>query len=172
MSARGDGIAPVLTLRRAPSLVVDAPALDDVQQQAVAHRGGVLRVLGGPGTGKTTTAIEVVVARVASGEATPDQCLVLTSSRTAAGSLRERVTARLGRTSTEPLARTHQAFGFGILRQAAALRGDPAPRLLSGPEQDVILRELLAGHRSGDTRGPDWPERVREALPKIGRAHV
>ena len=107
-------------------------------------------MLGGPGTGKTTVAVEAVVDRVNSGEATPDQCLVLTSSRVAAARLRERVTARLGGTSTEPLARTHQAFGFGILRQAAALRGDPTPRLLSGPEQDVILRELLAGHASGE----------------------
>lgn len=175
MSARGDGIAPVLTLRRAPSLVVDAPALDEVQQQAVAHRGGVLRVLGGPGTGKTTTAIEAVVARVHAGEVTPDQCLVLTSSRVGAGSLRERVTARLGRTSTEPLARTHQAFGFGILRQAAALRGDPTPRLLSGPEQDVILRDLLAGHAADDggllagrTPAPAWPEALHAALTTRG----
>ena len=158
----------MLTLRRAPSLVAEAPALDDVQQAALAHRGGVLRVLGGPGTGKTTTAIEAVVARVESGRATPDQCLVLTSSRVAAGSLRERVTARLGGTSTEPLARTHQALGFGILRQAAALRGDPTPRLLSGPEQDVILRELLAGHAAGEGTGPGWPERVHVALAHAG----
>jgi superfamily I DNA/RNA helicase/RecB family exonuclease len=158
----------MLTLRRAPSLVVQPPPLDDVQRAAVDHRGGVLRVLGGPGTGKTTTAIELVVDRVVRDGIAPDQCLLLTSSRVAAGSLRERVTARLGRTSTEPLARTHQAFGFGILRQATALRGLPAPRLLSGPEQDVILRELLAGHASGETRGPEWPERVREALPTKG----
>jgi len=128
----------------------------------------VLRVLGGSGTGKTTTAVEVVVDRVERDDLRPDQCLLLTSSRLAAGSLRERVTARLGRTSTEPLARTHQAFGFGILRQAAALRGDPTPRLLSGPEQDVILRELLAGHAAGETQGPRWPERVLEALPTKG----
>ncbi len=70
----------MLTLRRAPSVVAQAPPLDDVQLAALAHRGGVLRVLGGPGTGKTTTAIEAVVARVESGEATPDQCLILTSS--------------------------------------------------------------------------------------------
>lgn len=157
----------MLTLRRAPSVVAEAPPLDDVQLAALAHRGGVLRVLGGPGTGKTTTAIEAVVARVESGEATPDQCLILTSSRVAAGSLRERVTARLGGTSTEPLARTHQALGFGILRQAAALRGDPTPRLLSGPEQDVILRELLAGHVEEGT-GPAWPERVHLALGTRG----
>ncbi|SDO61289.1 Superfamily I DNA or RNA helicase [Pedococcus dokdonensis] len=157
----------MLNLRRAPSVVAEAPPLDDVQLAALAHRGGVLRVLGGPGTGKTTLAIEAVVARVQSGEAAADQCLVLTSSRVAAGSLRERVTARLGGTSTEPLARTHQALGFGLLRQAAALRGDPTPRLLSGPEQDVILRELLAGHAAEGT-GPVWPERVQLALGTRG----
>jgi superfamily I DNA/RNA helicase/RecB family exonuclease len=157
----------VLTLRRAPSVVAEAPPLDDVQRAALAHRGGVLRVLGGPGTGKTTTAIEAVVARVEAGEVTPDQCLILTSSRVSASSLRERVTGRLGGTSTEPLARTHQALGFGILRQAAALRGDPTPRLLSGPEQDVILRELLAGHAEEGT-GPAWPERVHLALGTRG----
>ncbi|KRF22072.1 ATP-dependent DNA helicase [Phycicoccus sp. Soil802] len=157
----------MLNLRRAPSVVAEAPPLDDVQLAALAHRGGVLRVLGGPGTGKTTTAIEAVVSRVESGEATPDQCLILTSSRVAAGSLRERVTARLGGTSTEPLARTHQALGFGILRQAAAMRGDPTPRLLSGPEQDVILRELLAGHGAEGT-GPAWPERVHLAMGTRG----
>jgi superfamily I DNA/RNA helicase/RecB family exonuclease len=160
----------VLTLRRAPSVVADAPPLDEVQRAVLDHRGGVLRVLGGPGTGKTTTAVELVASRVEAGEATPDQCLMLTSSRVAAGSLRERVTARLGRTSTEPLARTLQAFGFGILRQAAALRGDPTPRLLSGPEQDVILRELLAGH-AAEGSGPAWPDRLHLALPTRGFRH-
>jgi len=128
----------------------------------------VLRVLGAPGTGKTSTAIEIVVDRVRLGEATPDQCLVLTASRTAAADLRDRITARVGGTTTEPLARTHQALGFGILRQGAALRGDPSPRLLSGPEQDVILRELLAGHASGDGKAPDWPDEVKAALATRG----
>ena len=95
----------MLNLRRAPSVVAEAPPLDDVQLAALAHRGGVLRVLGGPGTGKTTTAIEAVVARVESGEATPDQCLILTSSRVAAGSLRERVTARLAGRGAQLLVR-------------------------------------------------------------------
>ena len=158
----------MLTLRRAPSLAVAAPRLDAEQRAAVAHRGPVLRVLGGPGTGKSTTAVEVVVGRVDAGEVEPDQCLLLTSSRLASAALRERVTARLARTSTEPLARTHQSFGFGILRQAAALHGDPSPRLLSGPEQDVILRDLLEGHRRGDSPGPRWPERVHEALTTRG----
>jgi len=98
----------------------------------------------------------------------PDQCLVLTASRTAAAELRERVTARIAGTTTEPLARTHQGLGYGILRQAAALRGDASPRLLSGPEQDVVLRELLAGHACSEGKVPLWPAPVRAALTTRG----
>lgn len=144
------------------------PDLDGVQRAAVAFAGPRLRVLGGPGTGKTTIAVETVVAAVARGEVRPDQCLLLTATRLSAAALRERVTARIGGTTTEPLARTHSSFGFGLLRQDAALRGAPTPRLLSGPEQDVILRELLAGYAAGDPPGPVWPERVREALGTRG----
>ncbi len=159
----------MVQLRRAQALVVETPPLDDEQLSVLATTGAPLvRVLGAPGTGKTTTAVELVVDRVGSGRLTPDQCLLLTSTRAAAAGLRERVTARLDRTSTEALARTHQAFGFGILRQNAALRGDDAPRLISGPEQDVVLRELLAGHAHGDSPAPAWPEHVRVALDKRG----
>jgi superfamily I DNA/RNA helicase/RecB family exonuclease len=128
----------------------------------------VLRVLGAPGTGKTTTAIEIVVDRVQQDGIGPDQCLVLAASRTAAADLRERITARIAGTTTQPLARTHQALGFGILRQAAALRGDPSPRLLSGPEQDVILRELLAGHACNEGKAPSWPAPMQAALATRG----
>ena len=158
----------MVLLRRAPALVVDAPSLDDEQQAVLDAHGPLVRVLGAPGTGKTTTAVELVVDRVVRGGLTPDECLLLTSTRVAAARLREQVTARLARTSTEALARTHQAFGFGILRQAAALRGDDAPRLISGPEQDVVLRELLTGHERGDAPRPPWPAHVEPALDKRG----
>ena len=42
-----------------------------------------------------------------------------------------------------------------MLRREAALRGEPAPRLLSGPEQDVVIRDLLAGDIADGAR--DWP---------------
>ena len=126
-----------------------------------------LVVLGAPGTGKSTVAIETVVAAV-DGGLRPDECLLLAPTRVQAAVLRDRLTARLQATSTEPVARTHQSLAFGILREAAALHGEPAPRLLSGPEQDVVLRELLAGHAAGDGAGPQWPDFVREALPTRG----
>jgi len=155
----------VLTLARATPDEAAVPELDAVQRAVVDHRGGVLRVLGAPGTGKTTAAVEAVVGRVRSGEAGADGCLVLGPTRRAAAALRDRITARLAGTSTLPLARTPASLGFGILRQAAATRGDPSPRLLSGPEQDVILRDLLAGHEAGHAARPPWPERVELALP-------
>lgn len=157
----------MLTLRRAPALVVEAPALDAQQAAALVLKAPVARVLGGPGTGKSTLAVELVLDRVDRLGLTPDQCVVLAPTRLAAAALRDRLTARLARTSTEPLARTHQAFGFAVLRREAALRGAPAPRLLSGPEQDVVLRDLLAGHVANGA-GPLWPQRVAAALGTRG----
>jgi superfamily I DNA/RNA helicase/RecB family exonuclease len=158
----------MVILRRAPRAVVDPPELDPQQQAARADEAPVVRVLGGPGTGRTTLAVEIVVDRVERLGLAPEQCLVLAPTRLAAAGLRQRITARLGRTVTEPLARTAQAFAFAVLRREAALYGDPAPRLLSGPEQDVVLRELLAGHLARPDLAPHWPERVRGALATRG----
>jgi superfamily I DNA/RNA helicase/RecB family exonuclease len=137
---------------------VAPPQLDAAQRQVVEHAGGPLLVLAGPGTGKTTTLVEAAVARVSAGVPV-EQILMLTFSRRAAGELRDRVTARLDRTVREPIARTLHSYAFGVLRMAAVARGEPAPRLLSGPEQDVILRELVAG---GSTAR--WPVALRPAL--------
>jgi superfamily I DNA/RNA helicase/RecB family exonuclease len=137
---------------------VCAPELDAAQRRVLAHPGGPLLVLAGPGTGKTTTLVETAVARVEAGVPV-DQLLLLTFSRRAAGELRDRVTARLGRTVREPIARTLHSYAFGVLRLANLAQGLPAPRLLAGPEQDVILRELVAG--SDPKR---WPAPLRPAL--------
>ena len=142
--------------------------LDDAQRRAVEHRGGPVLVLAGPGTGKTTTIVEAVVQRVEAGEITPDQALVLTFSRRAAAELRERIAARLDRTIREPIARTFHSYAFGLLRANAARRGEPAPRLLSGPEQDLVVRELLEG--DVEEGGIEWPERLHPALLTRGFA--
>jgi superfamily I DNA/RNA helicase/RecB family exonuclease len=143
------------------------PVLDPAQQEVVDHPGGPLLVLAGPGTGKTTTLVEAVVARIAAG-ADPEQVLVLTFGRRAAAELRSRITARLGRATKEPLARTFHSYAFGVLRREAAARGEPAPRLLSGPEQDIVVRDLLAGDLAEGAAA--WPERLRPALATHGFA--
>lgn len=139
--------------------------LDTVQQQVVDHRGTPLRVLGAPGSGKTAVLVEAVVDRVARDGLDAGQVLVLAPTRLGAARLRELVTARLDRTVREPLARTPQSFAFGVLRQAAVVAGNPPPRLITGPEQDVVLRDLLAGHAAGEGIAPGWPD---DLLPALG----
>src|SRR5256714_7728764 len=114
------------------------------QREVVEERVGALLVLGGRGTGKTATLVEAVAARVAEGVA-PDRLLVLTFSRRMSAGLRDRIEARIARHATaEPQVRTFQAYAYGLLRRAAVEAGDPPPRLLTGPEQDLVIRELLA----------------------------
>ena len=143
-----------------PALV--APVLDADQQRVIGHDLGVLRVLAGPGTGKTTALVESVVERVSRRGVPIENILLLTFSRRAAGQLRDQVTARLQRTISEPVARTFHSYAFGVVRRAAVLAGDPPPRLLSGSEQDITLRELLAG-RLAD-RVDAWPPELSAAL--------
>jgi superfamily I DNA/RNA helicase len=75
------------------------PVLDATQQRVVDHKGGPLLVLAGPGTGKTTTIVAAVAERIERRGIDPSRILVLTFSRKAAGELRDRITARLGRTT-------------------------------------------------------------------------
>jgi superfamily I DNA/RNA helicase/RecB family exonuclease len=161
--------APPLRLARAAAAPVGALELDAEQRRVVTHRGGPLRVLAGPGTGKTSTIVEAVVDRVIRDGVNPERILVLTFSRRGAADLRERIAARLMRTIREPLARTFHSYAFGLLRREAVQAGEPAPRLLAGAEQDLMIRELLTGdvHEFG---ARDWPERLRPALLTRGFA--
>jgi superfamily I DNA/RNA helicase len=151
--ARGSSAAASYRLVR-PAAASAPPALEAGQRAVVDHPGGPLLVLAGPGSGKTTTLVEAAAARVAAG-VDPESLLLLTFSRRAATELRERVTARLARTTREPLARTFHSYAFGLLRAQAVARGERGPRLLSGPEQDLVVRELLGGEVELGTGA--WP---------------
>ena len=150
-----------LVAPRGPAGVAPPELLDPVQAAVVERRAGSgpAVLLGAPGTGKTTALVEAVVARVQRDGVPPDAVLVLAASRTAAAALRMRICARLGRTVREPLARTPHAYAFGLLRRARVLEGEPSPRLISGPEQDRVLADLLAGHAEGVVAAP--PEGAR-----------
>ncbi len=129
---------------------------------------GPVLVLAGPGTGKTTTLVEAVAARVLAG-ADPERILTLTFSRKAAGELRDRIGARLGQTVMAQSAWTFHAFAY-------ALAGDAQPpedagralHLLSGPEQDVLVRDLLVGDLLEGTGS--WPDELLVALRTRGFA--
>ncbi|MGH3390562.1 MAG: UvrD-helicase domain-containing protein, partial [Actinomadura sp.] len=105
-------------MRRAGPATAPAPVLDEQQRRVVEHERGPLLVLAGPGTGKTTTIVEAVVDRIDSRGIDPERVLVLTFSRKAAGELRERITARLHRTTRTPLALTFHGYAYALLRRA------------------------------------------------------
>src|ERR1700754_2384552 len=150
-----------------PDVAADVPTLDEHQQRVVDHPGGPLLVLAGPGTGKTTTLVEAIVDRIENRGARPDGVLALTFSRKAAEQLRDRVTARLGRTTSTTLSSTFHSFAYALIRRYAPAELYEAPlRLLSAPEQDVVLRELLTDH----PESVRWPESLAPAPDTPGFA--
>ncbi|MBF6297159.1 ATP-dependent helicase [Nocardia amamiensis] len=139
-------------------------------------------MLGGPGTGKTSLLVDIAAARIAAGS-DPESVLVLAHSKQAARAVRDAITARLAGpapgaeggvpgATREPLVRTVHSYAFSVLRRHAAAHGNPPPRLLTGAEQDAVLREMLRGDLADITAGANglWPQRLRPALALGGFA--
>lgn len=139
-----------------------AVELDEQQRAVVGSKHRRLRVLAGPGTGKTRTLVEAVVERVQQRGVPPDEILVLTFSRRAAAELGEHLSTRLAVTTTEPIVRTLHSYAYSVLRSAARRSGLPPPRLLGAAESDRMMADLLAGQLAAG--GRNWPAEFRAAL--------
>ncbi|KAA1247794.1 ATP-dependent helicase [Mycobacterium simiae] len=152
------------------------------EARAVLRPGlrGLVRIVGGPGTGKSSLLVEAAVAHIASG-ADPASVLLLTGAGRLGIRARSSLTTALLRSSAtasgriavrEPLVRTVHSYAYAVLRRAAERAGDAPPRLLTGAEQDAIIRELLAGDlEDGPTAGSDWPRHLWPALSTAGFAN-
>ncbi|WP_148280713.1 PD-(D/E)XK nuclease family protein [Nocardia cyriacigeorgica] len=72
----------------------------------------------------------------------------------------------------EPLVRTIHSYAFAVLRRHAVAQGNPPPRLLTGSEQDAVLREMLRGDLIDIAEGAThlWPQRLHPALGLAGFA--
>jgi superfamily I DNA/RNA helicase/RecB family exonuclease len=140
---------------------------------------GVVRVLGGPGTGKSCLLIDAAAARIAGG-ADPESVLLLTGSGRIGARARSALTTTLLRAAQagsrrtvirEPLVRTVHSYAFAVLRLAAQRAGGPPPRLVTSAEQDAIIAELLAGEMAdGPNATTAWPAELRAALCTAGFA--
>ncbi|GAA3915918.1 ATP-dependent DNA helicase AdnA [Microbacterium invictum] len=144
-----------------------APAGGDAAHRAVvelpADASGV--VAGAPGSGKTTCLLARVAHLVAAG-LSPDELLVLTPTRQTATELRDRLALAVGVATTGPLARSVAAFAYQLVRAAAVHAGEEPPQLLTGPDEDQLIADLLAGDAedelTGSSRWPEWlPAAVR-----------
>ncbi|HSI26566.1 MAG TPA: ATP-dependent DNA helicase [Aeromicrobium sp.] len=162
--------SPQYALRRRSGAPVAAPTLDASQQAVLEHfaqgPGGPLQVLAGPGTGKTTTLVELVIDRIEHGGLRPDQVLVLTFSRKAAQDIRTRIARRLARTTATTPAMTFHSFSYALLRAEQPAEAFAQPlRLLSAPEFDAAIADVLGG-----TDPMRWPAGLRDALRTRGMA--
>jgi len=150
-------VAPVTRASENPADASQLQALEAIRRGAESGRDstGHVVVTGGPGTGKTTLAVLAAAAAVGRGLA-PERVLVLAPTRAAAAALRDRVSVAIGVPTSVPMARTPAATAFAILNAQATLLGEPRPSLVSGAEQDVVLRELLEGRIGGRAARLEW----------------
>ena len=143
---------------------------DQLAAVEVPPGSGPVLVPGAPGTGKSTVLVEAAVRRTLRDGLDPERMLILAPGRLAADTLRDRFTARLDRSLSTTPARTWASYAFDLIRRAKAEGLLPLPRqpkLLSGPEQDLIIKELLEGHALPGLELP-WPEDLGAALQTRG----
>jgi len=172
-------LAPAPTARQL-GVSLDA---DQARAVAAAVNGQGLLIAGAPGAGKTSVLTQAAIqilqnrndatsgAKLAS-TPTTHPLLYIAPSRRAAGDLRTQISAQLDRPLTAPVVRTASAVAFSILKQFADVEGAGAPRLISGPEQDRILGDLLEGHLTGEgVKLPVLPGLTSEVLQLKGFRH-
>jgi len=127
-----------------------------------------------PGTGKTHHLTQRALRYLSDG-LDPARLLILAPTRTAATRMRDTIAAASDRSLSVAPTRAWAAYAFDLLKRAQTrglLTGvEGNLKLLSGPEQDVIIGELLANHAEGIAPGPAWPDSLREALPTRGFRH-
>lgn len=139
---------------------------DDAQRSVIelpVDASGV--VVGAPGSGKSTVVVARVAALVAAG-LDPDRVLVLTPTRPAATALRDELALAVGVATAGPLAKSVAALAFQIVRAVLVSAEADPPQLLTGPDEDRIVQDLLAGdaedEAAGTSRWPAWlPAEVR-----------
>jgi superfamily I DNA/RNA helicase/RecB family exonuclease len=160
-------VAPTASQKSVPVLSPDQQAVVDL-----APGSGPALIWGAPGTGKSTVLVEAAVKRMEHDGVDPAGALLLAPSRLAAARLRDGFSARLTRSLSTSPARTWSSYAFDLLRRAK-VEGrmpyiDGPPRLMSGPEQDLIIKDLLEGHKRGLGVAPGWPAELSYALETRG----
>ena len=133
---------------------------------------GLYKVTGEPGSGVSSFLLDTAAAamrRHAGSEAEhgPGGVLVLTDSKETGARLRAELADTLaasGFVSDEPVVRSVHSLAFALVRQQL----DDELRLISGAEQDAVIRQLLQGH--AEDGGGTWPAELRPALPMVGFA--
>ncbi|WP_170228484.1 PD-(D/E)XK nuclease family protein [Nesterenkonia populi] len=153
-------------------LVRDADQEQVLQLLGTGH--GPLLAWGGPGTGKTSLTEELALRFLAQGH-DARRLLVLSPTRASAAGLRERIESRWAAEAPDAAlsdqpSRSFASYAFWLLGEARRRRilsfAARAPRLLSGAEQDRIIRDILAEMDTAEAE--HWPGSLTEAASADG----
>ncbi len=159
-----------LSLDNSPLDLIETPKLDSEQQRAVSLKSGKNLVTGNSGTGKTLVLAENVIQQINSG-ISASQIIIFCFSRDQVRTMRKYLSRRLFEKSI-PQVSTFHSFTHAVM-QSAMNQGmlsenySLSPlRLLSGPEQEVMINELIKGTLEDDSI--DWPSYLKPSLQTRG----
>lgn len=130
---------------------------------------GLWKVTGEAGAGVSSFLVDTAAQAIAADPARAARggVLLITSSKESGAVLRAALSDALaasGFVADAPVVRSVHSVAFALQRQ----RTEEEIRLISGAEQDAVIRQLLMGHAE-DGRG-SWPEELRPALTMVGFA--
>lgn len=151
---------------QARSVAPEAMLLDPSQARVVQLPAGTSGlVIGAAGTGKTSAILARTARLLREEDVRPDDVLILTPTRQSATAVRDRVAADLDIATPGPLARSVASFAFQIVRAHAVASGEAPPQLLTAPDQDAVIADLLEGDEADDEEGRSrWPESLGPAV--------
>lgn len=113
--------------------------LNTVQRTAVEHEGSPLVLVAGPGTGKTKTVVHRIAHLVRRCGVSPRSITAITFTKKAAGELRERLSALLGRDGDRVEAMTFHALGQKLLTAFGTDIGLPASFGIADEDASLAL---------------------------------
>ena len=131
-------------VRKARFLSVNSLELSLTQQRVRdLPANSITPVFGSPGSGKTTALVSRFLSLALQG-LDPAQIVVIAATRESANTLRDQLALEYQGATAGPLAKTLTSLAFSILAAKAKLAGQKAPVLVSGSEQDQMLKEVLS----------------------------
>ncbi|MGE5674777.1 MAG: ATP-dependent helicase [Mycobacterium leprae] len=141
--------------------------LTPAQAAAVTHEKGPLLVAAGPGSGKTTVIVRRVANLVQAHKVAPASILVVTFTRAAADTMKERATELMGAATARAVTfGTFHALAYRILRRAWPER---ELKILEEEEQFRLIRQLM--RQAGLNTDDDAVEKVAADISRL-RADV